>query len=155
MFRRALWFTTGATAGFGGAMWIRRRVLRTVERYTPAHVQDEVSTSVRRLGSDVREAFRKSNTQLYVISPAGNVGGSGGNTQLDIVLNDGSRDTGGRHERFSGQTLNKVAEQISQELLNQYQLTYVLPEGTKPSDRLEITTKRKGLKVNAPTRIAN
>jgi hypothetical protein len=34
-----LWFTTGATAGFGGAMWIRRRVLRTVERYTPAHVR--------------------------------------------------------------------------------------------------------------------
>ena len=57
MFKRALWFTTGATAGFGGAMWIRRRVLRTVERYTPAHVQDEVSTSVRRFGSDVREAF--------------------------------------------------------------------------------------------------
>jgi hypothetical protein len=54
--RRMLWFTTGATAGFGGAMWIRRRVLRTVERYTPAHVQDEVTTSVRRLGSDVRAA---------------------------------------------------------------------------------------------------
>jgi hypothetical protein len=57
VFRRVLWFTTGATAGFGGAMWIRRRVLRTVERYTPAHVQDEVTTSVRRLGSDVREAL--------------------------------------------------------------------------------------------------
>jgi len=55
--RRVLWFTTGATAGFGGAMWIRRRVLRTVERYTPAHVQDEVTTSVRRLGSDVRAAL--------------------------------------------------------------------------------------------------
>jgi VWFA-related protein len=116
-------------------------------------VGGSAATDVR--APDVREAFRKSNTQLYVISPAGNVGGSGGNTQLDIVLNDGSRDTGGRHERFSGQTLNKVAEQVSQELLNQYQLTYVLPEGTKPSDRLEVTTKRKGLKVNAPTRIAN
>ncbi len=57
MVRRMLWFTTGATAGFGGAMWIRRRVLRTVERYTPAHVQDEVTTSVRRPGSDVREAL--------------------------------------------------------------------------------------------------
>ena len=57
MVRRMLWFTTGATAGFGGAMWIRRRVLRTVERYTPAHVQDEVGTSVRRLGSDVRDAL--------------------------------------------------------------------------------------------------
>ncbi len=57
MVRRVLWFTTGATVGFGGAMWIRRRVLRTVERYTPAHVQDEVTTSVRRLGSDMRAAL--------------------------------------------------------------------------------------------------
>lgn len=116
-------------------------------------VGGSATTDVR--APDVREALRKSNTQLYVMSPVGNVGGSGGNTHLDVVLNDGSRDTGGRHERFSGQTLNKVAEQISQELLNQYQLTYVLPDGTKPSDRLEVATKRKGLKVNAPTRIAN
>ena len=59
MVRRMLWFTTGATAGFGSAMWIRRRVLRTVERYTPAHVQDDVATSVRRLGTDVREALNE------------------------------------------------------------------------------------------------
>ena len=116
-------------------------------------VGGSAATDVR--APDVREALRKSNTQLYVMSPVGNVGGSGGNTHLDIVLNDGSRDTGGRHEHFSGQTLTRVAEQISQELLNQYQVTYVLPDGTKPSDRLEVATKRKGLKVNAPTRIAN
>mgnify|MGYP006315837685 FL=1 len=59
MVRRMLWFTTGATAGFGSAMWIRRRVLRTVQRYTPAHVQDDVATSVRRLGTDVREALNE------------------------------------------------------------------------------------------------
>ena len=28
MLKRAFWFTTGATAGFGGAMWVRRQVLR-------------------------------------------------------------------------------------------------------------------------------
>jgi VWFA-related protein len=116
-------------------------------------VGGSAATDVR--APDVREVLRKGNTQLYVMSPVGNVGGSGGNTHLDIVLNDGSRDTGGRHEHFSGQTVTKVAEQISQELLNQYQLTYVLPDGTKPSDRLEVATKRKGLKINAPTRIAN
>lgn len=116
-------------------------------------VGGSAATDVR--APDVREALRKSNTQLYGMSPIGNVGGSGGNTQIDLVLNDGSRDTGGRHERFSGQTLNKVAEQISQELLNQYQLTYVLPDGAKPSDRLEVAIKRNGLRVNAPIRIAN
>ena len=50
------WFGTGATAGFGGAMWLRRRVLRTVQRYAPERVQADVSTSVRRLGTDLRAA---------------------------------------------------------------------------------------------------
>ena len=59
MFKRTFWFTTGATAGFGGAMWIRRRVLRAVRRYTPEHVQAEVSSSVRRIGTDLRRAVRE------------------------------------------------------------------------------------------------
>lgn len=56
MFKRTFWFTTGATAGFGGAMWVRRQVLRTVRRYTPEQVQAEVATSVRRFGGELREA---------------------------------------------------------------------------------------------------
>ncbi|HET6663578.1 MAG TPA: hypothetical protein VFG94_04940 [Acidimicrobiales bacterium] len=56
MFRRMFWFGTGATAGFGGAVWLRRRVLRTVQRYAPERVQADVSTSVRRLGTDLRAA---------------------------------------------------------------------------------------------------
>ena len=54
--RRFVWFTTGATAGFGGAMWIRRRVLRAVNRFAPEHLQADVTTSVRRVGSSVRDA---------------------------------------------------------------------------------------------------
>ena len=64
MAKRAFWFTTGATAGFGGAMWIRRQVLRTVRRYTPEQVQADVSTSVRRLGSDLREAVTTGRTAM-------------------------------------------------------------------------------------------
>ncbi|HZM32178.1 MAG TPA: hypothetical protein VFB77_16890 [Acidimicrobiales bacterium] len=56
MLRRAFWFGTGATAGFGGAMWIRRQVLRTVRRYTPDQVRDDVTTSVRRAGGNLRDA---------------------------------------------------------------------------------------------------
>ena len=54
--RRFVWFTTGATAGFGGAMWIRRRVLRTVNRYAPEQLQAGVTTSVRRVGTSMRDA---------------------------------------------------------------------------------------------------
>jgi hypothetical protein len=54
--RRLLWFTSGATAGFGSALWIRRRVLRAVDRYAPERVRAETTASVRRWGSDVRQA---------------------------------------------------------------------------------------------------
>jgi hypothetical protein len=37
-------------------MWIRRQVLRTVRRLAPEQVQAEVTTSVRRLGTDLRAA---------------------------------------------------------------------------------------------------
>jgi hypothetical protein len=64
MFKRTVWFTTGATAGFGGAMWIRRKVLRAVRRYTPEHVQSEVSTSVRRVGTDLRDAVSEARVTM-------------------------------------------------------------------------------------------
>ena len=108
------------------------------------------TTDIR--ATDVRDALRRTGTLLYAISPAGSAGGAG---QVDLVLNDGSRETGGRLEQFSSQTLTKISEQISQELLNQYQLSYVVPDGMKPGDRLEVSTKRKGVKVNAPSRIAD
>jgi len=54
--RRLIWFTSGATAGFGGAMWIRRRIRRTVRRYAPEHLRADATVSIRRLGSGVRDA---------------------------------------------------------------------------------------------------
>jgi hypothetical protein len=56
MLKRAFWFATGATAGFGGAMWVRRQVLQALHRYTPERVQADVTSSVRRLGTDLRAA---------------------------------------------------------------------------------------------------
>jgi len=64
MFKRTFWFTTGATAGFGGAMWVRRQVLRTVRRFTPEQVQAEVTTSVRRLGTDLRAAVSEGRSSM-------------------------------------------------------------------------------------------
>jgi hypothetical protein len=56
LIRRLVWFTSGATAGLGGAVWIRRRIRRTVHRYSPEHLQAEASASVRRLGTGMRDA---------------------------------------------------------------------------------------------------
>jgi VWFA-related protein len=127
----------------------------------------------------VRDTIRKTGTRLYVLSPigsggAGAVAGGGGagemgvarsgyaasesarrGLDLEVVLNDGSKESGGRYEQVSNATLLKAAEQIAAELVAQYQLTYVLAEGAKPSERLEVSLKRPNLRVHAPTRIAN
>ena len=64
MLRRTFWFATGATAGFGGAMWVRRQVLRTVRRYAPEQVRADAGESVRRLGTDLRAAVREGRSAM-------------------------------------------------------------------------------------------
>lgn len=53
LIRRLVWFVTGAGLGFGGAMWIRSRLLRAIDRLAPEHVQAEVAQNVRRVGGQV------------------------------------------------------------------------------------------------------
>jgi hypothetical protein len=104
------------------------------------------------LRSDVvRDDLRRSGTTLYVIEPPGSGTGA---SDLDVVLNDGSRESGGRVEQVAGPNLVKAAEQIAQELLNQYEVSFA-GDGLKSGDKLELSSKRKNVKVNAPTRLAN
>jgi hypothetical protein len=44
--------------------------------------------------------------------------------ELEVVLNDGAKESGGRHEQVAGPNIGKAAEQICQELLNQYEVSY-------------------------------
>jgi hypothetical protein len=117
----------------------------------------------------VRDGLRKAGARLHVISPLG-AGGMGvtrsqGNSQgdtdvsnavvLNQVIDDGSRESGGRHDTVAATTVLKTVEQLATELASQYEVSYTLPAGTKPSDRLQIQTKRRDVKVYAPTRIPN
>jgi hypothetical protein len=43
---------------------------------------------------------------------------------------------------------------LADELSHQYRLTYVLPAGVDPSDRLEVSTTRRDVEVRAPTRVS-
>jgi VWFA-related protein len=128
---------------------------------------------------DVREALRRTGTMLFALSPTGNTGAGGGapmayggaggvaradyaaaestyrSRNLESVINDGSKQTGGRHIQFSGGTIIRIMEQLAQELQSQYEIAYMLPAGVTPGDRLEVSTRRRGARVNAPTRIAN
>lgn len=64
LLRRLFWFGTGASLGFGGAMWIRARILRAVERLAPEHVTTEVADNVRRAGVQVGSKARQASTTL-------------------------------------------------------------------------------------------
>jgi hypothetical protein len=56
VFKRLFWLMVGAGFGFGASFWLMRFVRSTVERYSPERVSHDMSTAVRRLGTDLRAA---------------------------------------------------------------------------------------------------
>jgi hypothetical protein len=125
-------------------------------------------------GDDVREDLRRSGAVLYVVSTVGAQRPSASsartgisseqaqlhdadnaNSTLNIqqVLGDGSKESGGRHDQVISTTLVPALVRIADELLSQYSVTCVLPAGVKPNDKLSISTRRRGAKIQAPARL--
>jgi hypothetical protein len=44
---------------------------------------------------------------------------------------------------------------LGDELLNQYQIEYALPAGARLSDRVSVSSTRRGVTVHAPGRVPN
>jgi hypothetical protein len=151
---------------------VRRESTRPV--IVVVRVGGEGSTTLS--GSQVREQLRKSGAILHVVSTVGaqrsapsqaREGISAEQAQLrddeavesahnlGVVLGDGARESGGRHDQVISTTLIPTLEQLADELLNQYVLTCLLPDGVKATDRLSVSSKRKGVTVRAPSRLAN
>lgn len=113
----------------------------------------------------VLEQLRKSGAALYVTSvAASNLRSTaavsnpaellGENLNKNEVLGDGPKQSGGRHDEIVAAPGIVVSiQQTAEELANQYLVTYVLPDGVKPNEKLSVTTKRKGVIVRAPTRV--
>ena len=127
---------------------------------------------------EVREQLRKSGAILYAVSAAGAQGAAPsqargtdavsvqqgqfrdaelaeGAFNLAAVLGDGARESGGHHDQVVATTHAKALEQLADELLHQYEITYTLPDGVKPSDKLSVSAKRKGVTLRAPSRLPN
>ena len=90
------------------------------------------------------KALKNSGASLSVVQPAG--------VTLGEVLGDGPKRSGGVIQQIgvgvvSGPVLGKIADN----LLNQYVLTYTLPDGVKPNERFSLTTHRKGITLLAPS----
>jgi hypothetical protein len=74
--------------------------------------------------------------------------------ELGKVLGDGPRHSGGLIEQVTGNSaLGPAVAKIADNLLNQYELTYTLPEGVKPNEKLSLSSTRKGVKLIAPSRL--
>lgn len=106
--------------------------------------------------------LRDSNAQLHVVSiqtPQNAVDVSGAAGMMEAsgraqVLGDGPRQSGGRQWPVNALTaVPKAMLSIANDLSNQYKVTYVLPDGVEPSDRLNVSLNRRGHTLRAPTRI--
>lgn len=76
--------------------------------------------------------------------------------ELGKVLGDGPRQSGGMMQRANGTAaVGRALERISANLMNQYVLTYIVPDGVKLNERLSLSTTRKGVTLIAPSRLAD
>ena len=74
---------------------------------------------------------------------------------LGMAMGDGPRQSGGRIEQAgTADAITTALIKIANSLQQQYLLTYTLPDGVKPAERLAVSTARKGITLTAPTRIA-
>lgn len=98
------------------------------------------------LADEAMNALRSSGASLSVICVSG--------AQLGMVLGDGPKQSGGMIEQVTNNLgLDPAIAKIANNLLKQYELTYTIPDGVKPSDRFSLSTSRKGVKLLAPTRL--
>jgi len=73
---------------------------------------------------------------------------------LGQVLGDGPKRSGGVIQQIaSGVAPGSVLAKVADNLLQQYVLTYTLPDGVKPNERFSLTTSRKGITLVAPSRV--
>jgi VWFA-related protein len=113
----------------------------------------------------VLDNLRQSGAALHVIivvnsmlrsqaTPSTAAGLLGENMNLGEVLGDGPKQSGGhRDEIITASGITTGLQQLAESLKHQYLIEYTLPEGVKPSDKLSLSVKRKGVTLRAPTRI--
>jgi len=114
----------------------------------------------------VLDQLRDNGTVLYAVTLVGPAGTVPAPTpemahletveevERDRALNDGTRQSGGlRIPSMRQDDFPAALDRIRGELLNQYELTYALPAGTKSDGRVSITARRKGVTLRGPTHL--
>jgi hypothetical protein len=108
----------------------------------------------------VLEKVRQSGVTMSAVTLAGGTTDSSSAASLaeqsgrEQVLGDGPKQSGGRRlEVPSTGAFPQALQQIANDLLAQYAITYTLPEGVKPDKRFSISSKRRGVTLRAPSTI--
>ena len=109
---------------------------------------DEVLGQLRQSGAGFF-ALTLGGAQGASDSPVGSIGDESWREQ---VLGDGTRQTGGRRINIvATRETSKSLQQLADDLMSQYVITYALPDGAKLDRRLNVSLKPKGLTLRAPT----
>ena len=64
MLKRVRWLVTGAAVGFGGSVWLQRKVRTAAERWRPAGVAGAAATRARDALEEGRAAMREREAEL-------------------------------------------------------------------------------------------
>lgn len=64
MLKRVRWLTTGAAVGFGGALWLQRKVKTAAGRYRPAGMAGAAAVRAREAFEEGRAAMREREAEL-------------------------------------------------------------------------------------------
>ncbi len=74
--------------------------------------------------------------------------------QRNIVVADGTARTGGRRDQvLTPSALTETLQRLAAEILNQYLVTYGVPDALIPPERVEVSVKTPGATARARTRI--
>ncbi len=70
------------------------------------------------------------------------------------ILGDGPTQSGGRRVPIlTLPAFETGLQQVADDLTSQYPITYLLPSGVRPSDRVNVSLKKEGLTLRAPSRV--
>jgi len=116
-----------------------------------------------RVSNDVLDELWRSHAALHVVfaetiaRPAPTVTKPSdlleNNFNLGKVIGDGPKESGGvRRDVLTAGLVQTEVQQVAADLLNQYEITYGRPAGGKPPRKLQVSVRRGGATVTAPTR---
>ena len=115
---------------------------------------EHVLNQLRRSGAALHVFSVQGRILRTVVAPRGPDDLLQENMHLGRVLGDGPQQSGGRHQSIiaaPGTILSLQA--LAAELLGQYRVTYSLPAGARRAEKLNVTVKRRGISVRAPSKL--